>query len=126
MTKRSLAVALLSLLSLLLAGCGGSGSSSTGEPASSPTTTAAEAAPTSPPEPTGEALTSYLAAVRKVGKSLATDEDQAVRYGRDICLDVAQDKPAPTVRRNAAARFEVETADAKRLVAAAQKYICPE
>ena len=108
----------------VLAGCGGSGSERQA---------AATAAPTSEApaflEPglrfSDEAELVYIEALGKVGKQLAADRD-AIAHGREICLDITQGKTDAQVTKNAAARFEVDSSTAEKIVKATKSSLCGE
>jgi hypothetical protein len=65
----------------------------------------------------------YLEALRAIDPALAEDKS-AVSSGENICLDVEQGKDGATQAKNAAARFEVDTATGAKIVAAARTTLC--
>ena len=103
-----------------LAGC-----NSEPEPGTSPRAAARNVATPQYAEPLKgpAAEKAYLTALAEVDKRLAADDDALV-YGENICLDIKQEKPAATVEKNAAARFEVDAATAKEIVAVAKGSLC--
>ncbi|MFC3980178.1 DUF732 domain-containing protein [Streptosporangium jomthongense] len=57
------------------------------------------------PTPDGAERDAYLAALRSVDPGLVEKEDQAVRRGRDTCLDILEKKTTAQVAANAKVRF---------------------
>ncbi|MDI6101236.1 DUF732 domain-containing protein [Actinoplanes sp. NEAU-A12] len=72
-----------------------------------------------------DAEKAYLKALAKVDKKLAADAD-ALDYGKNICLDIEQDKTDAQVAKNAAARFEVNDVTVKAIVKAAKSSLCKQ
>ncbi|MGH3745802.1 MAG: DUF732 domain-containing protein [Micromonosporaceae bacterium] len=99
----------------VVAGCGGDGNASASPP--SPPRSSAPAPAAADNEP-------YIAALRKIDPALAEDPESAVRDASNVCLDIDQGKPAGTVVKNAALRFDVPAGQAKLIVKAARQYIC--
>ena len=104
-----------------LAGCGSSEPDAPAKPAAAPPAKSVPAAPAAE-KPTA-AEDAFLKALAKVDKQLAADDD-ALDYGANICRDVEQGKTDAQVLKNAAGRFEVETAVAKKVVTAAKSTLC--
>jgi Protein of unknown function (DUF732) len=100
-------------------------------PAPTTVPTSAAAPPPAAPTPTGTPdVPAYLAALRVIDPGLVTNEDRAVRRGRDVCLDISQGKPEETVINNARLRFDggdaaVGPEKARMIVDAVRRHLCP-
>ncbi|WP_433793946.1 hypothetical protein [Actinoplanes sp. CA-252034] len=72
-----------------------------------------------------EAVKAYRGALAKIDEKIAADDD-ALKYGWNICLDIEQGKADAQVVKNAAARFEVDDATAKAIVKATKNSLCKQ
>jgi hypothetical protein len=108
-----------------LTGCAGSEPETPQKAAPTPTAAPASAFTEPGLRFSKEAEKAYLAALAKVDKKLAADDD-AVDFGKNICLDIEQDKTDAQVAKNAAGRFEVDDATAKAIVKATKSSLCQQ
>jgi hypothetical protein len=95
-------------LSAVLAGCG----SEPPAPAPAPTAT------------TAAVDAAYVEALAAIDRELVDNEKAAVNNGHNICLDIKQGKTLAELQKNTAARFEVGTAEAKKIVAVTRSTLC--
>jgi hypothetical protein len=95
---------------LVLAACGGS---DTGTPVPAPSVENPASAPL------------WLAELETINADLAEDSSRAISNGENVCLDIEQGKDSATVLKNLKARFEVNDAEARKILDATTKRICP-
>ncbi|WP_229071859.1 DUF732 domain-containing protein [Actinoplanes sp. DH11] len=110
----------------LLAGCGGVAEPAPADPAP----------PAAPPSKAGsaflqpglrfseEAVQAYRKALGAVDERLARDDD-VLRHGATICLDITKGKTDAEVAKTAAAGFEADEATAQKIVDATREQLCP-
>jgi hypothetical protein len=66
----------------------------------------------------------YLESLGDIDRTLVENELAAVDSGENICLDIKQRKPVDQLTRNAAARFDVNTAQASQIIAVTRAKLC--
>jgi hypothetical protein len=106
-----------------LAGCAGSEPETPAAAASTPTAAPATAFLEPGLRFSDEAVKAYRKALAEVDSRVAAD-DNALRHGWDICLDIEQGTTNAQVARNAAGRFEVDDTTAKAIVEATKSSLC--
>jgi hypothetical protein len=86
---------------------------------------AASAAPSSSLDTgTFDATAAYLTALGQIDPKLTADRETALNDGQNICLEIQEKKTAAELEKNAAARFSVDAAQAKQILAAAKANLC--
>jgi hypothetical protein len=78
--------------------------------------------------PSEQQQSTYIASVQAIDPKLVEREDQAVSHGRNICLDLFNDRKnnESTALDHEIARENVDTSTAKKIIEAAQTNLCPE
>jgi predicted small lipoprotein YifL len=120
-TVKALPIAVAAAALLALAGCGP-------KPAAErPDSNAPSPAPSAALDAdTLDATGAYLAALGQLDAALVADQRAAVDRGAETCLDIADKKPEQEQEQNVASRFEVDPAQAKKILAVAKSNLCLE
>jgi hypothetical protein len=73
---------------------------------------------------TFDAAAAYLLALGKIDQKLAADRERALNDGQTICLEIQEKKTAAQLEKDTAARFSVDTSQAKQILEAAKANLC--
>ncbi len=73
--------------------------------------------------PTATQQAAYLRDLKAISPDLVKNQEQAVRHGRDVCLNLMNGPEA--VMSNTAKSEAVSTAVARRIITAAKRDFCP-
>jgi hypothetical protein len=106
-----------------LAGCGS-------KPAAAPVPAPAASAPAPAPSSSAidaetlDATSAYLTALGKLDQKLVADQRAALDDGMNVCVDIEQKKTTAEQERNVAAQFEVDAAQAKKILEVTKSNLC--
>jgi hypothetical protein len=78
--------------------------------------------------PTKQQQSAYIAAIQAISSKLAEQENRAISHGREICLDLFNDRKnnESITLSHEMARDNVDAATAKKITDAAHENFCPE
>jgi hypothetical protein len=114
-----------------LAGCGHSGKPAAA-PASAPASARASVpapAPADSVDPgtdpgTLDATSAYLTALGELDQKLVGDTRAALDRGQEVCVDIEERRTDAEQEKNVAARFAVDAAQAKKILALTRQNLC--